>query len=246
MINMNFLVHMEIIMKKLLAAVTVLACGATAPAFAQDEAVFGGPYIGVQVSAARLQDKHTDLDYWYHGVDNFGMDETNAMGGIRAGYDYVSGSLIAGVLAEVNFGSLNTFRETTPVDPSYAIGAKIKTLGSVRAKLGVTSGKLAAFVTGGVAFADTKHRYLETDTSGEAYYEAKGSRTGYVLGVGAAYALNQHSSIGLDVSRYQFDSKTHELLGTGNGGSTLNAPWDYFFRQKDNVETIALSYSYRF
>lgn len=227
-------------MKKNIAlAVAAAACALSATAFAQDASPFAGPYVGVQASLNRAQDKHNDLDEWYYNARNAANEDTGVMGGIKAGYDYVAGPAIVGVLAEASFGKIDTINEYTPEEPSYMVGNKIKMLGSVRAKAGVTSGNIAAFVTGGWAFSDNKHRWIETDGSGEVY-SGKGSRSGYVIGMGAAYAINGNSSIGVDISRYQFGTRTHEILESDG------TPTDYFVSQRDRVDNVAVSYNYSF
>lgn len=209
-------------------------------AFAQDSSPFAGGYVGVQAGVAQIDSAHSDLDYWYYGGQDQSKKDSGVRAGVKAGYDIVSGALLAGVLAEVNVGKVNSFAEVTPKDPSYAIGTKTTMLGSARAKLGFTSGNLAAFATGGLAFSNAKHMYRETDGSGE-YFGGKGDRSGYVLGFGAAYAVSKNGSIGLDISRYQFGSRTHALRDS-DGEILTGARW----RLKDRVETLAVSYNLHF
>lgn len=208
-------------------------------AFAQDSSPFSGGYVGVQAGLAQIDSAHTDLDYWYYAAQNQSKKDSGVQAGVKAGYDIVSGALIAGVLAEVNVGKVNSFAEVTPEDPSYAIGTKTTMLGSARAKLGFTSGNLAAFATGGLAFSNAKHKYRETDGTGE-YFDGKGDRSGYVLGFGAAYAVSKNASIGLDISRYQFGSRTRDLRDSD--GEIIDARW----RLKDRIETVAVSYNLHF
>jgi len=236
-------------MKKLLCTATALALASTGTAaYAEDgQSYFGGFYLGAQVSGARLTDKHSDHQYWYDGVHNAGYSKTKAQFGVRGGYDFTSGSLLAGVLGEVNFGKVSTFREISPSDPSYAIGTRIKMLGSVRARAGIASGRLALTANGGIAFNDNKQAYRETDGTGE-YYNGKGKRTGWVVGLGAAYAMAQHISLGLDFSHYQFGSGRHIILapnGTPRTGSDA-ADDHWHWSQKDSVNSLALSVNYRF
>jgi outer membrane immunogenic protein len=237
-------------MKKLLFATAALALATTGTAaFAQDgDASFGGFYVGAQVSGTRLTDKHSDHQYWYDGVHNAAYSKTKAQFGVRGGYDFTSGSLLAGVMGEFNFGKISTYREMSPSDPSYAIGARIKTLGSVRGRAGITSGRLALTGNVGFAFTDTKHQYRETDGSGQKYGPEKGKRTGWVVGAGAAYAMTPHISLGLDFSHYVFGTKNHILLnsdGTPRTGSDASDDL-WHWSQKDRINSLALSVNYRF
>ena len=225
-------------MKKIFLSSAVVALALSAqPALAQD-ATWSGLYAGVQAGAGRAESVHDDLDRWYYDYRNYKTAKTNVLAGVKAGYDYQAGPAIVGVLGEVSFGKIDTRHEVTPASPSYAISSKTKALGSVRAKLGVASGNLAVFATGGWAFSDTTHSFGDTDGSNEGYSE-KGDRSGSVIGLGAAYAISAKSRIGLDLSRYQFGARTHEVISAGVGQ-------DYFFTQKDRIDTATVSYTYSF
>lgn len=223
-------------MKKIVAAVigTLLSSAALA-----ESTYFGGAYGGVQVGHSQLETKHTDSDYWYYGFENAGMTKNSAVGGLRAGYDWVKGSSILGVIGEVSFGNQSSVREVTPPSESYEIGSRVKNFGSIRAKAGVVADKIAVFATGGVAFADINHKYAETDGSGQTF-DAKGKNIGYVYGAGVAYAINAKSSIGFDISRYQFGARSHELIETD--GSTAGSS----FQMRDAMTTVNVSYNVRF
>ncbi|HET6536736.1 MAG TPA: outer membrane beta-barrel protein [Sphingopyxis sp.] len=219
------------------AAATLLAAPS---AFAQDSSPFAGPYVGVQIGASQIESKHSDLDGWYWDARNSSQKDTGVQVGLKAGYDYASGPLLAGILAEAQFGKVNSYAEYMPEDPSYEVGTKVTSLGSVRAKLGLTSGKLAAFATGGFAFSNAKYNYNETDTSNE-YSNGKGDRSGYVIGAGLAYAVSPKSSIGVDVSRYNFGSRNFFL--NREDGTVMD---DYRWKIKDRIESVTISYNLHF
>ena len=225
-------------MKKILFGLMAAATAAT-PALAQDVSPFAGPYAGIQGTVGQVDDVNTDLDYWYTGTDVRTSDR-GLLVGLRAGYDMTSGPLLFGVLAEASIGKINSYEEVgTSGDDVFENGTKINKLGSVRAKLGVTSGNLAAFVTGGLAFSDADQRYNETDGSDERY-SGKGDRSGYVLGLGAAYVLNARTTIGLDYSHYEFGSKHHDLREE-DGSDT-----DYDFSEDYKVRALTLSVNFGF
>jgi opacity protein-like surface antigen len=229
-------------MKKLILAglsTVAMASAANAQPGVPADSLFAGPYAGVQVGIGRLADTHNDLDDWYYNARDARNTDNGVIGGVRVGYDAQFSHFLVGALAEGSIGKLNTNSEYTPEDPSYEIGAKISHLGSIRGKLGLTSGKLAAYGTAGIGFANIKHKYRETDGSGELY-DAKGDRSGFVYGAGVAYAVNGKSNVAFDISQYDFGKKTHELFEDDGTGT------DYFFTQKNNVRTLTLSYNYRF
>ena len=237
-------------MKKIVLAVAAVAASAQ-PAIAGDNATFEGPYVGVQAAVARAHTTHSDQQYWYTGAQDAVVEDSDVIGGVHAGYNVVKGSLLAGVEAEVNFGALDTYREATPLDPTYSIGSRTTMLGSVRAKLGLASDTIAANINGGFAFSNSKHNYLESDGSDD-YFNDKGSRSGWVVGLGFDYAVSANSTLGLSVSHYQFGTKDHLLLdstGAQNdcSWSSTAAPDNLcHFPVKDRFESVAVKYSYRF
>jgi len=224
--------------KKILFSSMIAALSMTSQAASAEEAVFTGPYVGIQAGAGRAESVHNDLDYWYYDFKNYKTAKTDVIAGVKAGYDMQAGAALIGVLGEVSFGKIDTLTEVTPADPSYAISSKTKVLGSLRAKLGVVSGNLAVFATGGWAFSDTTHSFGDTDGSNEGY-SAKGGRSGSVFGLGTAYAISPRTKLGLDLSRYQFGTRTHEVIDAGVGT-------DYFFTQKDRLDTAVVSYTMSF
>ena len=232
-------------MKKFVLAGLSMVAFASA-AHAQDTqaaapvAPFSGPYVGVQVGYVEAQNTHWDLDYWYDNFQAFEQKDESASIGIRAGYDaQLRGGLLVGALAEFSILDVNSVDAVKKNDDTYEIGAKAERLGSVRAKLGYANDDLAIYATGGLGFANITHRMGDIDGSDEGYSK-KGSRSGLVYGLGAAYRVGTRSNVALDVSQYEFGSKRHEVL-EADGSST-----DYFFKQKDRIRTITLSFNYGF
>lgn len=225
-------------------ASAVALLGAT-PALAQDApasgSAFGGPYVGLQLGMGKVESIHSDLDYWYNGEKDGTTVDRGAVGGLRAGYDVTSGSLLAGGLVEVNFGKLNSIEEAieTEFDGEYEIGTRVTRYGSLRGKIGLTDGNLAAFVTAGIARSNARQRFVETDTDFAATFSGKGDRSGTVIGLGLEYALGA-SSIGLDYSEYRFGSKSHEVV---DGGGELT---DDNYDMRYNIKSLSVTYAYRF
>jgi len=226
-------------MKKFLLLAASASVIAT-PAFAQDVSPFAGPYVGVQVGYANLEDEHDDLDYWYDNFQNFRESDSSLIGGIRAGYDaQLGGGFLVGAIGEISLTDLDTVGAVRSDDDTYEIGAKIKHLGSIRGKLGYTSGNLAVYGTAGFAFANIKHHMEDIDGSSEGY-DRKGDRSGVAFGLGAALGLNANSNIGFEVNQYDFGSRKHEVIDEDGDGT------DYFFRQEDRVRTAVITYSFGF
>ncbi len=230
---------MKIIKFKPVLAAMFIAAGMTAGVANAAGSNFGGLYGGVQLGYGQLDTIHNDLDDWYWDARNASSKDKGALIGLRVGYDIVSGSQIFGVLAEGSITDLDSVKEYYPSEPSYKAGSTIKALGSLRGKYGVVSDKLAVFGTAGLALAKLKHQMQDTDGSLEGFNE-DGKSTGFVFGIGASYALSNTASIGVDVSRYQFGSKIHEVKNEDG------IPTGYFFTLKDQIDVVSFSYNMRF
>ena len=202
---------------------------------------FSGPYVGLRVGMGEMNAKHRDLDYWYDGIDRGVTTDRNGLVGFQLGYDHLIGNLLVGGLAEVNFGKLNSFQSVgaDPGDLTYGIGVRTSRVGSVRAKGGFVSGNLAAYGTVGFARSDATMKFREEDGS-DQLFDGKGDRSGYVVGIGAAYALGQGSSLGLDYSEYRFGKQRSQLRNSDG------TPQDYFFDQHYKVRAISLVFNYGF
>jgi outer membrane immunogenic protein len=227
----------KLIVKSLAVAGASLLMGGTAAA---QQMNWAGPYVGAQVGYAMGTNKHSDPTGWYNSVHDFGTENNKAFGGLRGGFNWTSGAMMYGISADYNVTSINTERETTPTGPSYAAGAKVDGLGSIRGRLGVTSGNLALHGSLGWAYGRYKNKWTETDGSGEII-NSKGKSSGIVWGFGADYAINKQVSIGVDYSAYRFGNNTHTLL-TPAGVPIAGVIMGY----KTKVDTVGVTLNYKF
>jgi uncharacterized protein YhjY with autotransporter beta-barrel domain len=230
----------------LLGTASAVAALCATPALAQDApasgSAFAGPYLGVQIGRGKVESIHSDPDYYYNGEKDGTTVDTGITAGVRVGYDFVSGPLLAGVIGEYNFGKLNSIEEAADsscCDGEYEIGTRVTRYGSLRGKIGLTDGNLAAFVTAGLARSNARQRFIETDTGSPSTFSGKGDRSGSVIGMGVDYAFGR-STLGLDYSEYRFGQRSHEVIysdGTFSG---------YSYRTRYNIKSLALTYGYHF
>ncbi|PKB13293.1 opacity protein-like surface antigen [Novosphingobium kunmingense] len=233
---------------KLATLSLVTALTAATPAFAEESPYFGGATVGVVASASRLSTSQTDFQNWYFALDGARLEDDAVMGGFSAGYDVISGNLLVGVEGDVLFGTADSTREVVPSLVSYEIGSRITKLATARAKLGVTSGRMAGYLTGGLAISDARQRYFETDGTGQNF-SGKGDRTGWILGLGFDYAISPRASIGLAASHADFGA-VHHILQESNG-TPSNCTWARspdglcHWNVKDRLESVSVKVRYR-
>lgn len=205
-------------MKKIVAllAMTVLSGQAFAadaiisapePAPVQDYAAFNwtGGYIGAHAG------------YGWGNTEDVNNPEASkvkpkgALGGVQAGYNWqFDNNVVLGAEADVSFGNIKKSwagNDTNQYD-SYYGSDEIRTHGSVRARLGYAADRFLPYVTGGLAWADTRNsvgcntdRVINTNGCGGktngGSFEDRGSstRVGYAIGAGAEYAITNNWTV---------------------------------------------------
>jgi hypothetical protein len=199
---------------------------------------FAGLSLGGQIGYGQLETFHTDIDNWYYEFKNYrGTGESFSVG-VKADYNFVNSGLLYGARLELSATDMDSVREAFPSSPSYKVGSEMSLLGSLSGKVGKASDDFAVYVFAGLAFADVDHVHGDTDGSSEGFNNS-GDSIGLVFGVGAEFALDAKSSIGVDIGRYKFSEEKHEVLDGG-------VPQNYFYTLRDTVTDIKISYSMKF
>lgn len=212
---------------------TTAALFAIAPASAQT--AFDGPYVGA-VGSLQL---HNNRNAVTEGTAGFqGLPETIAprvlrldnndglRGGLVAGWNGSSGSLVYGVEADVMFGP-NRGRASfsgagipglAPDGLTTSATRRIGTSGSLRARLGTAVGESALlYATGGVALADVRGTadVVVNGAPGVAWSGTRDqARWGWTLGAGAEFKLT--SAINLRAEYLYTDLGRQSVLAAGN------------------------------
>jgi outer membrane immunogenic protein len=203
----------------LLASVMALA----SPASAQGESVnWSGPYAGLTFGLNSSDVDVTDLDGISGGSFVFG-DISGADGadvGGLLGYNLQRGTIVYGVeLSLANGGSSgNTVVDTVRLDETLEWEAN-STI-ALSARLGFTRGRALFFSSIGYSRVDATYGYLNKNDDGSVIEQDSRFNTtfdGFVIGLGAEYAVNTKTSIRAEVLRSEYSSQTQEIFpGFGN------------------------------
>jgi outer membrane immunogenic protein len=142
-------------------------------------------------------------------------------GGVQAGYNWQSGSWVAGIEGDVSYLHLNfpavvyvpfsPFNTNTGVINAYANANWVATL---RPRLGFASGSWLYYVTGGLALTQFDDDFaLSVDTAGggnffEQSSEIKGFHIGYAAGGGVEYAIDNNWSVRAEYQHVGFGRVT--------------------------------------
>ena len=220
-------------MKKLLLGSVALAALIAGPALATPAASpydWTGFYLGLNAGYGWGQSQTVHVAETDGGVPtafgsgNFGtLDPTGGFGGAQVGYNWQWDHLVLGLEADIQGGSIrDTNTATLPylsTRSTITVASKndMDWFGSARARLGYASDRWLVYVTGGFAFGDPKYSYKVTKdvvavtaTSGGpcCASASKGSSSGYILGAGAEYALDNNWTLGAEFDYLNFGSVT--------------------------------------
>ncbi len=215
---------------------------------------WSGFYVGLQAGLSQNHNIHSDINGWFDGLKDAEQKKVSPAVGVKSGYDHRFGSVIAGVVSEVKLGNFKAGGQVTPYYPSYDLITRSNYLGSARGKLGVgISGAtisntalsdIALYATAGVAFSNSKHRLSQAPIALNnftfAYYSENGKNIGWVAGLGIDYAISSKTSVGLELSHYEFGSLVHDLLN--NAGASNG----YRIKQSNSHDTLTVNVTQHF
>ena len=200
---------------ELLATVAVgaLALGLSSAAQAAAPGHFGGFTVGVDLGYVDAMGQINDTNPNY--ADNAGYQDVDSASGVllggRLGYDGMvdNGWMIGGEL-NVNIVSVESAGCGAPGCSDYnygnpALDYQLKALSSVRARGGYVVDPNAMLY----AFAGFAYGQIETHHHDSSEYDgAARNFTGYTLGAGAQYAVNDKTDVRFEVAYYDFGKKT--------------------------------------
>ncbi|MBC7137873.1 MAG: porin family protein [Defluviimonas sp.] len=135
---------------------------------------------------------------------------SGALGGIAAGYNFQSGKWVYGIEADIAATDLNdTSSIGLPDDlPDAEFEIDINSMATLRGRVGYDMGRWMPYATAGVAAADADYT-LDTPTGS---VEDDNGMTGYTVGFGAEYAINERWSA---KGEYLYTSLEGEFEGDG-------------------------------
>ena len=160
--------------------------GPAMPAMAMPSYNWTGFYVGVNAGAGLSQVHADDADGGFHGAVD--IADAGFTGGVQAGYNWQIGrAWVAGIEADIGWlGIDRSFRNWENVDD--VSGVKTDWYGTVRGRLGYSTGPALLYVTGGAAFVRVKNNFDGFSASG---FRASSSETarGWTVGGGIEAAL---------------------------------------------------------
>jgi len=180
-----------------------------------------------------------------------GSNRTGFTGGIEGGYNYQMGSWLLGletdfVALENNQRVTNTFQSALPItSPAvYSLNQRAKTswMWSLRPRLGYVAGPWLFYGTGGIATSELKvsSNFSDNRTPPNAIgSDHSKTKTGWIAGLGAGYALDPNWSVKGEWLYADFGSVSTTST-TPNGFVSLTSK----AKVRSNIVRVGLGYRF--
>jgi outer membrane immunogenic protein len=145
------------------------------------------------------------------------------IGGAQAGYNWQTGNWVLGL--EIDIAWRNGKSDFTFAFPNGLDFASFHVeqnwVGTVRPRLGIAANNWLFYVTGGLAYGELEHSYMETRptvASANRMASENVTRAGWTAGGGVAVAFNPQLSLGVEYLYMDFGSSTLSFPAQVLGG----------------------------
>jgi outer membrane immunogenic protein len=165
------------------------------------------------------------------------------VGGGEAGYNFQSGSVVAGIEATGFWSGMKGNDAAAIANGAFAITSvdadNLRWGGTLRARGGVTVDRLMLFFTGGWAFGDIAHTNTDPVLGIDRFTV---HANGLVAGGGIAYAMTNNLIGKIEYSYYNFNGYNRPAVGAT--GLTANGQLPYTTESTYSVLTVGLDYKF--
>ncbi len=162
------------------------------------------------------------------GVLNRAQPE-GGFGGGQLGYNFQSGSFVYGVETDFQGGDISD----RAAGSGYASSERMDWFGTVRGRAGFAFDRALIYGTGGFAYGDVKQHAV---IGGDSFTDGGATRTGFTLGGGIEYKLNNAWSLKAEYQYLDFGSeKLTDSVGVAATGDL-----------DTNYHTARIGLNYRF
>jgi len=165
--------------------------------------VWSGPFVALQGGYA-----WDGEELFVPGVSSvpYSVERHGEFGGVAAGYNYQTGNLVLGVVADYN---LSNVTGGAAIDGAYISTNNVHNFGSIDAKIGYAFNRWLVYGVGGVGFAEIEHTM---DVPAVAFDKFSAFQTGYNVGGGVQYAFDKNWSMFGEYRYYHFPPRDFNAM----------------------------------
>ena len=193
------------------------------------------------------------------------IDPSSVLGGLQAGYNWQTGSLVLGVEGDFDWMHLSGSASSGPVTyaccgpAAFVLTSQAHTdwLATARGRIGFAANNWLFFATGGAALTDLHAGFAFTDDCGSfpatcgppgsnanEAVSLSSTKVGWTAGGGVEYGINQHWSVKAEYLYVDFSRVTGVgYLNPVVGGSNNN-PFTHTFDLKANIARLGVNYRF--
>jgi outer membrane immunogenic protein len=207
---------------------------AVAPVFS-----WTGCYVGAEAGGAWGSSRFTDVDPAIPAVLGQTEADPRMKGGVAGGTvgcNYQTGSWVWGIeddLSWTNFKGQSGF--LLPFNQAISLQTKTHWLDTLRGRVGYAIDRSLWYVTGGVAFTDTRALVSRTAPGPFVAVLVTEDRTGWVVGGGVEWAMSPRWSLKIEYLFVDYGTKNYSFEPTFLDAS---------LRLKENIVRVGLNYRF--
>ena len=147
------------------------------------------------------------------------VGQSGAIGGLQAGYNWQANAFVAGIEADFDYSSAGQSTVTANCcGPATTITAtnisrRLDAFGTLRARLGYAADRMLYYMTGGLAFGESRLAYAAAATSG-AGNDGSGLgastvwQAGWTIGAGLEYAVLENWTVKAEYLHYDLGAQS--------------------------------------
>jgi opacity protein-like surface antigen len=219
--------------KQFITLATLALVGGAAQAQAP---TFSGFKLGLSLGQLEHTASWRDTAYdWYGGSMQF--TKRKVAPALHVGYDRQVDTFVYGVELDHTFASAksSTWYDTriTGTTPTVVVDNELKSVTTLRGRMGVANGSSLIYLTAGVAKAKVNHVWTENGDPNDSW-NFSNNRLGYVTGVGLEHKING-----------KFSFRAEMLRTTQPEERSVNAN-DYMMDVNNTINTFRVGFTYNF
>jgi outer membrane immunogenic protein len=215
--------------------------GVIEAAASADEQPWSGCYIGAGIGYLSQTTDTVLAAGLYDGGSHVALGGSI---GVRAGCDVQMDSVVLGVVGTIDITDASGSNDFYPVGPGFPeyITTETNWVGSLKGRVGyLVDPELLLYGTAGIAFIDNTLTDYDTTPVTSFLGTAESRRMGYLLGVGAEYALANGWSV---FAEYNYMDFGQEDLTMADGVVYLGPDW--VNRYDNTAHLLSIGVNYRF
>ena len=201
---------------------------------------FGGFYVGGNIGWATLTAHQNDLDGYFTKVPtSFTATDDTFTAGAQIGYNLQKGCTVFGIEADWNWADLSANTRLFPLSGlNDSLRTRIENFGTIRTRTGIVVDQLLLFVTGGVAWTETRDSVNRAVLLTTERFSSDDTRWGWTAGFGTELALSKNLSFKSEIIYMNFDDKNYTVFTNGGGR--------FAFKIDDSIWVGRVGVNYRF